>query len=62
MVSVGCMLISILFVTVKAQKMLCAGVAEALLPQDWDLKPENLQSPLRLMCDLRNQNLSCIQL
>ena len=28
----------------------------------WDLKPDDFLSPLRLMCDLRNPNLSCIQL
>ena len=28
--------------------------AEALAPQAWDLKPDNLLSLLHLMCDLRN--------
>ena len=46
MVSVDCMLISILFMSVEALEMLCAQAAEALAPQAWDLKPDNLLSPL----------------
>ena len=55
MVSVDCMLFIILSVSVKAVKMFCA---EALAPRAWKLKPEDLLSPLRLMCNLRNPNLS----
>ena len=60
MVSVDHMLISILSVSVEALEM-CAEAAETLAPQAWDLKPDDLLSPLHLMCDLRNPNLSCIQ-
>ena len=62
MVSVDCMLISIVSASVKALEMLCAVAAEALAPRAWDLKPDDLLSPLCLMCDLRNSNLSCFQL
>ena len=58
MVSVDHMLISILSESVEALQMLCA---EALTPQAWDLKPDDLLSPLHPMCNLRNPNLSCIQ-
>ena len=61
MVSVDRMLISILSVLTEALELLCAKAAEALAPQAWDLKPDDLQSPLHPMCDLRNQNLFCIQ-
>ena len=61
MVPVNRMLTSILSVSVKALEMLCAVVAEALAPQVWNFKPDDLLSPLYLMCDLRNPNLSCIQ-
>ena len=37
MVSIDCMLISILYVLVEALEMLCAEAAEALAPQVWDL-------------------------
>ena len=60
MVSVDCMLIYVLSVSVKALAMLCAKAAETLAPHAWDLKPDDLLSPLHLMCDLRNPNLSCI--
>ena len=43
MMSVDCMLISILFVSVELLEMLCA---EALVPRAWDLKPDCLLSPL----------------
>ena len=61
MVSVYCMLISILSVSVEALEMMCAAVVEALAPRARDLKADNLLSPLYLMCDLRNPNLFCIQ-
>ena len=61
MVSADCMLISILSVSVKALKILCAEAAEALAPQSWDLCPDDLLSPLHQMCNLSNPNLSCIQ-
>ena len=61
MVSVDCMRISILSVSVEALEMLCAVVAEALAPWAGDSKADNLLSPLRLMCDLRNTSMSCIQ-
>ena len=61
MVSGDRMLISILSMSVKALEMLCAVIAEALDPQACNLKADNLLSPLRLMCNLRNPNLSCIQ-
>ena len=61
MVSVDHMLIFTLSVSVEALEMLCAVVAEALAPQVCDLKTDNLLSPLRLMCDLKNFSLSCIQ-
>ena len=38
-----------------------AEAAEALTPWVWDLKPDDLLSPMYLMCDFRNPNLSCIQ-
>ena len=57
-VSVDHMLISILFMSVEPLEMLCA---EALPPRAWDLKPNNLLSHLRLMYDLRNPNIFCIQ-
>ena len=59
--SVDCMFIFIPSVSVEALEMLCAVVAEALAPQAFDLKTDNLLSPLQLMCDLRNPILSCIQ-
>ena len=59
--SVECMLIYILSVSVEALEMSCAVVAEALAPQACNLKADNLLSPLHLMCDLRNPSLSCIQ-
>ena len=58
LLTVDHMLISILSVSVESLEMLCA---EALAPQAWNLKPDNLLSPLHLMCDLRNPSLSCIQ-
>ena len=61
MVSVDRMLISILSVSVEALEMSCSEAAEVLASQAWDLKPDDLLSPLHLMCDLRNPNLSCIQ-
>ena len=60
MVSVDCMLISILSVSVKAPAISCVEATEALAPRAWDLKPDNLLSPLHLMCNFRNQKLSCI--
>ena len=61
MVSVDRMLISILSVSVEALAMSDAEAAEALAPQAWDLKPDDLLCLLPLLCDLRNPNLSCIQ-
>ena len=61
MVSVACMLISILSVSVEALEMLCAVVAELLVPRACDLKTDDMLSPLRLMYYLRNPSLSCIQ-
>ena len=60
MVSVDCMLIW--SVSVEALEMLYAVIAEAVTPQVCDLKADNLLSPLCLMCELRNPNLSCIQI
>ena len=60
-VSVDCMLISILSMSVEALEMLCDEAAEAVAPLACDLKPDNLLSPLHLMCGLRNPNFSCIQ-
>ena len=48
-----CMLISIMSELVEALEMLCAEAAEALALQAWDLKPDDLLTPLHLMCDLR---------
>ena len=45
MVSVDHMLISIFCISVEALEVLCAEAAEALPPQAWYLKPEDLQSP-----------------
>ena len=61
MVSVDCMLIYILSVSVEALEMSCAVAAEALVPGALDLKPADLLSPLCLMCDLSNLHLFCIQ-
>ena len=58
MVCVEHMLIFILSVSVEALEMLCA---EVLAPPTWNLKIDDLLSPLRLMCDLSNPNLSIIQ-
>ena len=55
------MLISILSMSFEVLEMSCAEAAEALPPQAWDLKLDAMLSPLHLMCDLRNPNLSCIQ-
>ena len=59
--SVDHMLVSILSVLVEALEMSCAEAAEARSPQAWDLKIDDLLSPLHLMLDLRNPYLSCIQ-
>ena len=61
MVSVDCMLISILVVSVEVLEMSCPVVAEALALWTCDLKADELLSLLHLMCDLGNPNLSCIQ-
>ena len=61
MVSVDCMIISILSVSVKALGMSCAVVAEALVPRACDLKADDMLSPLSLTCGLRNPSLSYIQ-
>ena len=52
MVSVDHMLISILSMSVEALEM-CAEAAAALALRAWDLKPEDLLSPLHLMCNFR---------
>ena len=57
--SVDRMLIFILSMSVEALEMLCAEVAKTLAPWAWDMKPDDLLSPLHLMCDLKN--LSCVQ-
>ena len=57
--SVNLMLISILSVSVKALEMSCAEATQALAPQAWELKPENLCSHLHLIWDLGSPNLSC---
>ena len=54
MVSVDCMFISILSVSVKALEMSCAVVVEALVPWACDLKADDLLSPLHMMCDPRS--------
>ena len=61
MVSVDCMLILILSVSVKDMEMICAKAAEALALRAWDLKAHDLLSPLCLVCNPRNPYLSCIQ-
>ena len=58
MVSVDCMLISILSVLVEALEISCPEAAKALALWAWDLKPDDM---LNLICKLRNPNLSCIQ-
>ena len=50
-----------LSVLVEACNMSCAVVAEALTHRACDLNSDDLLSPLCRMCDLRNPNLSCIQ-
>ena len=44
--------------SVEALEMLCTEAADALAPQAWDLKPEDLLSPLHLMCKFKKLNLS----
>ena len=61
MVSVNCMLISTLSVSVEALEMTCAVVAKALAPRTYNFIADDLLRPLCLMCDLRNPSLSCIQ-
>ena len=61
MVSVDCMFIFILYVSVETLEMLCAVAAKALATRAYDLKADDLLSPLCLMCDLRNPSLSCMQ-
>ena len=46
MVSVECMLISILVVSDKALEMLCAVVVNAMAPQTCNLQADNLLTPL----------------
>ena len=53
----GCMLISILSVSAEALEM-CAEAVAALAPRAWDLKPDDLLSPLHLMCVSKKLNLS----
>ena len=60
MVSIDCMLISILSMSVNALEMSHAEAAKALAPRACDLKPDDLPSPFQLMCDIRNIILSCI--
>ena len=57
LVTVDRMLISILSVSVEALE-LCAVAAEAWAPRIWELKPDDLLSPLHKMCELRNPTLS----
>ena len=44
------MLTSILSMSVEPPEILCAEAVDALAPQVWDLKTEDLLSPLHLMC------------
>ena len=60
-VSVDWLLISILSVPVEALEMLCSIVAEVQVPWVWELKTDDLLSPLRLMCNLISPNLSFSQ-
>ena len=53
-----CMLISILSVLVEALEMLCAEAADALAPRAGNLKPDDLLSPLHLICVFKKLNLS----
>ena len=61
MVSVDCMLISIVSVSVEALEMLSAIAAKTLASWAWHWMHDDLLSPLHLMCEVRNRNLSCIQ-
>ena len=47
------MLISILSVSVEPLEMSCAEAADTLAPCAGDLKPDNLLSPLCLMCNYK---------
>ena len=51
-------LISIIFMLVEALEMLCDDSTDALAPQAEDLKPDNLENPLRIMCIFKKLNLS----
>ena len=53
MVSVDRMVISIMSMSVETLEMLCAEAANALALWAWDLKPDDLPSPLCLVCDFR---------
>ena len=55
--SMTCWLTSILSMSVEAREMLSAEAVDALAPQDRDLKPEDLLSPLHLMCVFKKLNL-----
>ena len=59
--SIDCMVIYILFIPVEVLEMSCVVVAKALASLACDLKADDLLSHMHLMCDLRNPNLSCIQ-
>ena len=61
MVSVDCMSMSILSVSLEALEMSCAVAAETEATRARNLKPDDLLHPLNLMCELKNPNLSYIQ-
>ena len=56
-----CLLTACLSPYCLCQLMLCAVLAKALAPWVCGLRADDLLSHLRLMYDLRNPNLSCIQ-
>ena len=51
-------LIPILSFPVEPLEMTCAEAVDALAPQAWDLKAEDLLSPLHVMCVFKKLNLS----
>ena len=53
-----CMLIFSLSMSVKALEILFTEAADVLAPQAGDLKPDDLPSPLHLLCIIKKLNLS----
>ena len=51
------MLISILSMSVAGLEMLSEEGADALAPRDGDLKPDDLLTPLHLICPFKRLNL-----